>query len=310
MGKKLNVVFYRHDTPIFDGVQHNFFHQAIWLALPELLGNATRVELDCSFVDVNVDDGFYFDPIEGDFDIAYSDKCVPRRKPAKFYFAVQSDWRGEEERIKKWMRLAHPDALLNMYSPAQSLIDACEELDIRYEYQPWFIVNKQPFPVDRPITALCTGAMGTHYVWRTEIAIQLHRMNRPDIISKEKMQTSYDEYLSLLGRTKYYCTGGTDDDIPEIASIPHKYFEACNYGCCLVSPDMPYMERAGFIDGETYIKLNSVEELSGILVSDRWKEIGRAGQQMVQRMHTVKARANKIIDLYLDNEIVKVCKEI
>lgn len=299
MKEKLKVVFYRQDAPIFDGIQHNFFEYGVWQALPDLLGDATKVELDCGYITIDKDDGFYFDPIEGDFDIAYSDKCVPRKKPAKFYFAVQSDWRGQERHVSKWMRLAKPDVLLNMYSPAQSLIDACKEFNVRYEYAPWFIVNKQPFNIDRPIVAMGTGAMGNHYVWRTAIADKLLSLNRPDIIAKpRKGGILYEEYLKLLAKTKYYCTGGSDDDIPEIASISHKYFEACNYGCCLVSPDMPFMKRAGFIDGETYIKLNSVDELPDILASDRWKRIGKLGRLMTQKRHTVEARAKRILEIY------------
>jgi hypothetical protein len=298
--KKLKVVFYREDAPIFDGYEHNFFEYAVWRALPELLGDATRVDVDCRFYDVGLTDGFYFDPIPGDFDIAYSDKCVPTRKPAKLYFSVQSDWRNEETRITGWMERAKPDLLLNMYSPAQTLIDACKKCGVRYEYAPWFVVDMPPENYDRPIVAMDTGAMGSHYLWRLKIAEKLRSLKRSDIIVSEKLGLTYNQYLAKLSQTKYYCSGGSDDDIPEIASIPHKFIEVCNYGCCLVSPHMPFMERAGFIDGETYIKLNHVDELPTILASDRWKKIGRAGQVMVQQRHTVEARAELIKQIYME----------
>jgi len=298
MSDKLKVVFYRHDAPVRDGYDHNFFDFAIWKALPELLGDVTRVELDCSYIRVGTDDKGYFDPIDGEFDIAYSDKCAPTRKPGKFYFAFQSDWRNEEPRISKWLQVAKPDVLFNLYSPAQTLIDACAQYNVRYEYTPWFIVDKQPWVEDKVTAAMSTGAIGNHYMWRRDIVNKLLSLKRSDIIAVEKMELTYDAYLSKLCQTKYYCSGGSDDDVPEIASIPHKFIEVCNYGCCLVSPHMPFMERAGFVDGETYIKLNSVEELPSILASDRWKTIGRAGQLMVQERHTVQARAAKILEVH------------
>jgi len=301
--KKLKVVFYRQDKPYTDGIQHNFFQYAIWEALSQLLGETTKVDLDnVTFIDIDNKDGFYFDPIEGDFDIAYSDKCVPTRKPAKFYFGIQSDWRGNQDRTTRWFKLAKPDALFNMYSPAQSLKDACANNNVRYEYTPWWIVTPQPKLVgtNRPIRAMSTGAMGTHYVWRTAFARALKQMGRADIFSMpKKNNVPYEKYLSRLAQCKYYCTGPTDDDDPKQSSIPHKYIEVCNYGCCLVAPDSPYMEAAGFIPNVNYIQCHDPNEISKIVMDDkRWIGIGAAGQEMVQRLHTVEKRAERILEIY------------
>ena len=126
----------------------------------------------------------------------------------------------------------------------------------------------------------------------------LRKLNREDVIvspthDQSKYPLSTSEYESAVRRTKYYITGGTWD-----FEIPAKCIEVMNLGACLVCPEMPKAAEYGLVNGVTYIKLNSVEEIPAILASDRWEQIAPAGQRLVQERHTVHVRAKQIIRAY------------
>jgi hypothetical protein len=58
------------------------------------------------------------------------------------------------------------------------------------------------------------------------------------------------------------------------------------------------MEACGFIDGKTYIKLDSDDQIPGILDSEAWMKIGLAGQAMVHKRHSMQQRAKDILEIY------------
>ena len=66
------------------------------------------------------------------------------------------------------------------------------------------------------------------------------------------------------------------------------------------------MKEAGFVDGETYIKINSVDDIPAVLESDAWETVGQAGRAMVQQYHSIEARAREIANAYIE-EIESMC---
>lgn len=238
------------------------------------------------------------------YDLAYCQLFeVPKNRPAKIVYTILSDYPGLEELLEDFLTRAKPNFLIAFQYPKSDLEEQCSRRNCRVIRLPWF--NEKNFVWDdqphKPTTALCSGKMGYTYPMREAIFEFLTnfkaKTGRDDIVlsgigrqdGKAIFDLSDEDYKWQLGHTKYVFSGGIYD-----YQIPPKYFEICNHGATLVSPDMPLMSDAGFVAGKTYIKLDSLEQIPGILESDMWKRIGPAGQEMVHERHSLSARANEI----------------
>lgn len=66
--------------------------------------------------------------------------------------------------------------------------------------------------------------------------------------------------------------------------IPMRAWEAWGYSCCLVTNRLPFLEDVGFIDGETCVMFDTLEELvpkiREVLDSGLWQEIAKNGHEM------------------------------
>jgi hypothetical protein len=244
-------------------------------------------------------------PIEG-VDIAYCQLFeVPNKRPAKWIYSIISDYLHMEEVLEDFLCRAKPNLIISFQYPLvppsgkSNLVAQCEAHGCKVVFLPWF--NATDVPVYNPtkdVVAMCTGKIGGTYPMRDKIYNFLAGLGRDDVLLSgnphgSTFKLNDDEYRDALSRCRYYVTGGIYD-----IQIPPKYYEVCNYGAALVSPELPMMAEAGFIDGGTYIKINNVEEIPAILESDRWMEIGRQGQNMVHGNHSLKARAMDIAELY------------
>ena len=232
---------------------------------------------------------------------------VPKHRPAKIVYAIISDYPHLEDILEDFLMRAKPNFLIAFQYPKPNLDEQCERHNCRVFRLPWF--NVENFVVDhthtKSIAAMCTGTMGGTYPQRDAIFQFLNRFkintSREDIDlsgvggsdGKTVFNLCDEEYLFSLRHTRYFFSGGIYD-----YQIPPKYFEICNHGATLVSPDMPLMKDAGFIDGETYIKLETVDQIPGIIDSDAWKKIGPAGQKMVHERHSITRRAKEIREIY------------
>jgi hypothetical protein len=250
-----------------------------------------------------------YDVPEGDFDIAYCQLFeVPKQRPAQWVYSIISDYISMEVVLEDFLARAKPDVLISFQYPLQppmdkpNLVEQCARHGCRVVFMPWFNVeNEFVTNKERDITAMCTGKMGGTYPFRDKAYKYLESLNRSDIVlsgnpNGSTFRLSDVEYQDSMRRCRYYVSGGIYD-----MQIPPKYYEVCNYGCCLISPELPMMKEAGFIDGLTYIKVNNVEEIPEILATDRWKRIGKQGQIMVQVQHNLQARARDIARLWFAN---------
>lgn len=241
------------------------------------------------------------------FDLAYCQLFeVPKIRPAKILYSIISDYVGLETLLEDFLERAKPDFLIAFQYPHPNLDEQCKRYNCRVIRLPWF--NVKNFEVEythtRSISAMCSGKMGRTYQMREAMFAYLKNLKetneRDDIVlsgighkdGATKFTLTDEDYQWTLRHTKYYFSGGIYN-----YQIPPKYFEICNHGATLVSPDMPLMKEAGFIDGETYIKIGSVEQIPSILKSDAWKTVGPAGQKMVHERHSIKQRAIEILDI-------------
>ena len=247
-----------------------------------------------------------YEPLMGFYDIAYCQLFeVPKHKPGKWVYSIISDYISMEGVLEDFLDRARPDVMISFQYPLTppdgkpNLVEQCKRHDCQVVFLPWFnSINEPVSKVYRDISAMCTGKMGGTYPMRDRIYKYLESLKRNDIVlsgnpNGSTFRLDENSYRDSLRRCKYYITGGIYD-----IQIPPKYYEVCNFGCCLVSPELPMMKEAGFIDGETYIKINSVEEIPDIIASDKWQEIGRAGQKMVHKNHGIRARAKDIAKLW------------
>jgi len=248
------------------------------------------------------------------YDLAYCQLFeIPKNRPAKIVYSIISDYVGLEDVLEDFLTRAKPNFLIAFQYPKTDLVEQCYRHNCRLFQLPWFNAENYKWdddPNNARMTAMCTGKIGRSYPVRAAIFDYLKKFKiwsgREDIVlsaiggrdGATKFSLSYDDYQYFLGHTKYVFSGGIYD-----YQIPPKYFEICNHGGTLVSPDMPLMKDVGFIDGETYIKLNSVEQIPGILESDAWRTIGPAGQKMVHERHSITQRAKEILEIY--NELAQ-----
>lgn len=290
VNSKLSVISYH--GPGTPNSNWNFWYDGIGVALPEAIGQTQHV--------VVTKKDFNFYPAYGDFDIAYIQKPrLPKggKRPAKFIYSFVSDYLGNEDKTKEWMLKVKPNLLGCLQYCPNELIEFGKSIGCKVELMPWFVINKEPYVEEKTITGMCTGCVDGPYEKRKMLYNYLMGLNRKDIIlsggSFGNYPLSNEEYNSKIKKTKYYFSGGIYDRF-----IPPKYYEVCNSGACLVSHDMKEMERCGFIDGETYIKIFNMKDVNNIINTDRYKEIGKAGQKMIHEKHTVEVRANKIIEIF------------
>jgi hypothetical protein len=253
-----------------------------------------------------------YDTVDGDFDMAYCQLFeVPKRRAANWTYSIVSDYLHMEDCLEDFLNRAQPNVIISFQYPLappagkSNLVAQCEAHNCKVVFLPWFNAEEiSGWNPDKDVVAMCTGKIGGTYPMRDKIYHFLEGLKRSDVILSGNPHGSTfrlddEAYRQALSRCRYYVTGGIYD-----LQIPPKYYEVCNYGACLVSPALPMMEEAGFIDGETYIKIDSVDEIPAILESDRWQSIGYAGQEMVRERHSLLARAFDIGDLYL-NEVVR-----
>lgn len=275
----------------------NYWQDVIGILLQKMLGDAILVGRPHGRDSRDI---ATYPVLDDSCDIAYCQVFdIPWPRPsASFVYSIISDYIRLEPELEDWLQRASPDVLFSTQYYKQDLIDLCNKYGCKCIFLPWFNVEKKSYIADKSITAMSTGAVGGNYPLRTNICRYLRSLNRSDILVKTtntqlKYALSNEEYERSLSHTKYYISGGIYD-----FQIPPKYFEVCNYGACLVSFDMPMMRKCGFVDGETYIKLNKLEDIEEIIASDRWKEIAPAGQKMVQERHMIEMRVKQILEVY------------
>lgn len=273
-----------------------YWQNVIGIKLQQMLGKATVVGRLHSPSSRTIE---RYPILDDDYDISYCQLFdIPFKRPSGFVYGIISDFIRMEVLLTAWLEEIKPDVLFTTQYYKSNLITLCAKYSCKCEFLPWFNVEKEPYIEDKIVTAMSTGAIGPTYPQRTMICDYLMRLNRDDVISKstndqKRYPLSKEEYVKNLRRTKYYITGGIFD-----FQIPPKYFEVCNYGACLVSSNMPMMEKCGFVDGKTYIELNSIAEIDDIIASDRWREIAPAGQKMVQERHMIENRKDQILKTY------------
>lgn len=238
-----------------------------------------------------------------DYDIAYCQLFeVPKTRPAKWVFTILSDYVHMEEVMEDFLARTRPDVVISLQYWDSPLWIQCERYGVRPVFLPWFNPkNVTTLVLDKQHTAMCTGCMGGTYPMRDRFYKHLESLGRSDIVLSgsvtgcDGFKLSDEQYRHALARTQWFFSGGIYD-----YQIPPKFFEVCNYGAALVSHPMPMMEACGFIDGETYRKIENVDDIADVLASEEWRRIGLAGQQLVHKRHSLQARAQDIANLWLN----------
>ena len=246
---------------------------------------------------------------KGVYDIAYCQLFEsPLTRPADWIYSIISDYLGMEACVEEFLDKTRPNLMISFQYPLDppdgrsNLVEQCANYGCKVKFMPWFNESNVPWMgFDRNIAAMCTGKMGGTYPWRDRIYKYLEGLNRPDVVlsgnpSGSVFPLSTADYQNSLQHCRYYVTGGIYD-----IQIPPKYYEVCNYGATLVSPELPMMEEAGFVDGETYIKIESLEEIPDIINSEAHRIVGPAGREMVQKRHSINARAEDIANAYKED---------
>jgi len=259
-----------------------------------------------------------YEPPDGEFDIAYVQLFdPPSRRPGRFVWSMISDYIRMEDTLEVWLEATKPNLLVSLQYPLQpprqvhwipfpidppNLVDQCARHGCHVVFMPWFNeFNVPPSSRERDITAMCTGKISASYPSRYYNAAWLRAIRRPDVIvscgaDSSRFSLTYGEYLDSLRRCRYYVSGGIYD-----FQVPPKYFEVANYGACLVCVDMPTMKDVGFVDGVSFISITSPQQLTAIIDDPlRWKQIGEAAREMVQRRHHLAQRAKEISEIILE----------
>lgn len=245
----------------------------------------------------------------GTYDLAYCqlfDSCD--RLPAEWIYSIISDYISMEAVLQDFLNRMKPNVLITFQYPLEppegkdNLVVQCNTVGCKVVFLPWFnSQDAEDHSWIRDIDAMCTGKIGGTYPFRDAAFKALEKLQTTDgyniILSGNPHGSTfpleYDQYIKCLNRCHYYVTGGIYD-----MQIPPKYYEICNHGATLVSPELPMMAEAGFVDGETYVRCEDLSDLESILKSDRWRVVGPAGRRMVQERHNIYTRAREIADLY------------
>lgn len=257
-----------------------------------------------------------YDPPEGTADIAYLQpfEC-PKRRPADFVWTAVSDYIGMDKYLERFLEIAQPNLILSLQYPLDpprfqlnlpqlgrlpNLVEQCAAHGCRVVYLPWMnACNVAEYNPNKTLAGMCTGKMSGTYPFRDAAWKFLQKLGRPDVVlsgnpTGSTFSLSDEDYRKALANTRYYFSGGIYD-----LQIAPKFYEVANYGACLVSPPMPMMEASGFIPHETYLPIQSVEEIPAILANDVWwREIAPKGQAMVHERHSIEQRARDIANVY------------
>jgi hypothetical protein len=257
-----------------------------------------------------------YDIPDGDHDLAYLQLFeIPHRRPSGFVYSIISDYIGMEDVLEDFLSQVKPNVMISFQYPLEppedlpglpqlgklpKLVEQCGAHGCKVVYLPWFNAEfVDMYDGDKDITAMCTGKMSGTYPFRDMAYRHFEKLGREDIVisgnpTGSTFRLSDEEYRDCLSRCRYYVSGGIYD-----LQIPPKYYEVCNYGACLISPEMPMMEASGFVNGETYLKAETMDDVMRIIADpDRWREIGRAGWKMVQQRHSLPQRAWDIAELF------------
>ena len=229
----------------------------------------------------------------------------PDKRPADFIYTFCSDVRNYEVQMLKWQNAVKPNLIGCLQDIPDWLVEWGKQNNCAVKLMQWFF---QPifFEPVKTKKAMCSGAIGRTYPSRTEIFYHLADLKDIDteLQSGEivlscgdfgKYPLTTEQYRKAISESMYYLSGGIYDEL-----IPPKYYEASNYGCCLISKDMPLMQESGFVHNETFIKIESVKEIEDIIMSNRGAVIGQNARKMIQEKHSVKVRAKQIIGEYYD----------
>lgn len=286
------------------------------------LQQAIADELDAEFIPyprLHGKDSFSggdYDLPNENVDIAYCQpfEC-PTRQPADFVWTAISDYIGAYERhLERFLATVKPDLVVSLQYPLEppetiatvpqlgklpNLVEQCAVHGCKVVYLPWVnAVNIEHYNPNKEYAGMCTGKMSGTYPFRDATWKFLQQLNRPDVVlsgnpTGSTFSLSDEDYHRCLASTKYYFTGGIYD-----LQIPPKVYEVMNYGACLVCHSMPMMEASGLIPYETYLPIESVEEIPVILERDDWREIAPKGQKLVHERHSVAARAKDFVKVY------------
>ena len=263
-------------------------------------------------------DGGNYDVPDVGADIAYCQpfEC-PKRRPADFVWTAISDYIGlYEHHLERFLMEVQPDLVVSLQYPLEppetiatvpqlgtlpNLVDQCARHGCKVVYLPWVnAVNIETYNAEKQYAGMCTGKMSGTYPFRDATWHYLQKLDRRDVVlsgnpTGSTFSLSDEDYRKCLASTKYYFTGGIYD-----LQIPPKVYEVMNYGACLVCHDMPMMEASGLIPGETYLRIESVEQIPEVLEREDWREIAPRGQAMVHARHSVSARAKDFVKVYRD----------
>lgn len=302
------ISYYKKARP---GEHFTFWEDGIGKALIEEIANYSEGSISFGnpigiFEHCPVHDRYYTVERGDCFEIAYCQMfAIPEgKRPAKFVYTFLSDFIGNEKRVYGWIDKVRPNLLCCLQHCPKELVDFGAERGCKVIMLPWFVIDEPRIDFGmKKIDGMCSGAIGPSYPARTKIAKALKEF--PNTIVSCGTFGNYPldniQYTVALAGTKYYFSGGIHDRF-----IPPKYFEVCNYGACLVSMESDEMSQrmkeCGFVDGENYIRIFSLEGIGKLLKSDFWIDVARAGRKLVRERHTVKQRAQRILEEY--NEFV------
>ena len=80
-------------------------------------------------------------------------------------------------------------------------------------------------------------------------------------------------------------------------SAPLEYVEAASAGAAVVSFGSKELRAAGFVAGDSFCELKSVEEIDALVASGSWKTVGERGRLIVEERHTVAKRARELLKI-------------
>ena len=224
--------------------------------------------------------------------------AIPKKRPAKFVYSFLSDYIGNEGSVRRWIQMVRPNLLGCLHHLPLDLIQYGKSFGCDIKLIPWFITNVLD-PVEKDVTAMCGGCVDPNiYPKRFQIYNYLSSLNRSDIILSGstqlgKYQFSNRKYLEYAKKVKYYLSGGINDTF-----VPPKYYELASYGVCIVTFHMDSLKEVGFEHMKTCMVIKDINEIPEILNSDLYKTIGENARQMIEERHTVKKRAEEIIQFY------------
>jgi hypothetical protein len=232
-------------------------------------------------------------------DMAYCQLfALPDSRPAKFIYTFLSDYIGNEKPMREWAQKVKPNlvcCLQHLPEDLQQLVQQCGGKTI---LSPWFITNKPEWQ-EKSVTAMCSGCTDPCiYPGRNKIAQYLSQGSFKDVIIScssnfGKYPLSNKQYSDYIKTVKYYLSGGIYDRF-----VPPKYYEVANYGACIITFNMEMLSRVGFVHNETCIIIKDLDEIPEILSSDKYLEIGKNAQKMVQSKHHLSNRASEILEVY------------